>query len=370
MLKVFSPFITVEEAMAMQKVLASQWIGPGPKCTELELRLSELWRVQPANLILVNSCTSAIYLALRSLGVGKGDEVIVPTINFPAVSNAVIQAGAKVVLCDVNPRTLMAEPKHIQPHVRDKTRCVAVLHYGGFACDVIAIRNALPARVLILEDAAVAPVTSLCGKAAGTMGDAGVWSFDAMKILTMGSGGALWLKDELAAHRARKLVNLGMDTESGLSSAECGNPRWWEYHIDAPSGNFASNDIAAAIGLAQLDKLFEMVSKREMLWRRYDANLYGSKVETPPSFMEPNSFYTYWIQTEHRDALASYLLERNIYTTFRYYPLHRVYGIPGKFHGADEAADTTLNLPLHPGMSADDVDNVCKQIQSFFKETL
>ena len=369
-MKVFSPFVGEEEQRAAAEVLESQWLGVGPKCNEMEMRLAELWRVRQSHVILTNSCTSATHLALRSMGIARGDEVIIPTIHFPAAANAVMQLGARVVLCDVHPHSMMPRPHDVQRVLSDRTRAVFLLHYGGRVCGVDAIRTILPPQVMILEDAAVATVSTHNGKAAGTMGDAGVWSFDAMKILTMGDGGALWLKDERHADYARVLTNLGMNSASGSEKARTADSRWWEFNVLAPSGYYASNDVAASIGLAQLRKLHRMIGIRRELYEAYDDMLASEDLPIVlppmPSPCDTSSYYTYWIKTERRDELARYLLDRGIYTTFRYYPLHKVYDLGGHYPGAESAAARTLNLPLHPHMTIEHVIIVVKEIASFF----
>ena len=359
MLKVFSPWVSRAEAVAAEETLLSQWIGVGPRCAEMQRRLATMWQVPVENIILTNSCTSAIFLAMRCLNVKEGDDVIVPTIHFPAVANAILQLGATPVLCDVNPRSLMPEPKHVAAVMTSKTVGFCALHYGGHVCDIDAIRDVLGEHRFIFEDAATATVSTLRGRPAGTIGDAGAWSFDAMKIITMGDGGALYMRDAEAAARARRLCNLGMDSPSGHERAKLTESEWWRFEITEPSGYFASNDIAASIGLVQLDRLEEIVAVRQYIYGVYDAALSMSDVEIgiPPTPPIGNrlSYYTYWIQTRMRNQLASYLRHNDIYTTFRYYPLHRVYGISGDFPGADLAAELTLNLPLHPWLTDEDI---------------
>lgn len=365
---VFSPYVGDEESAAVANVLASQWLGTGTQCVALEQQLASLWKVSVEQLSLTNSCTSAIYVGLRALGVGDGDAVLTPTIQYHAVANAAMMLRARVVLCDVNPRTLMPEPEHIDRTITSDTRVVALLHYGGHVCHTEELRPVIGPRAVILEDAACAPMSLNKGRAVGTLEDCGVWSFDAVKMLTMGSGGALYLKDPEKARRARTLINHGMSVKSGYENRK--SDRWWEFSIESPSGAFASNDISATIGLQQLKKASLLSQKRAALYAAYDAYFGDASlpIYTPPTPepVDTISHYTYWIQTSRRDELARYLLDKGIYTTFRYYPLHRVYGIGGHFPNADRAADMTLNLPLHPFLSVDDVGRVVKEIAAFF----
>ena len=140
--------------------------------------------------------------------------------------------------------------------------------------------------------------------------------------------------------------------------------------MSEPSGRFISNDILAAIGRVQLAKLPQFVERRRQVWQMYQQQLSDLPIHLPP---EPpagcnSTYYLYWIQTEERDDLALHLAEADIYTTFRYYPLHRAFGIAGDFPNADHVAETTLNLPIHPSLTDDDIDHICQSVRDFFRQ--
>jgi aminotransferase len=367
MINVFQPAVGPEELAAVRRVLDSRWLGRGNECESFEAEFAQ--HIKADKVLLFNSCTSALYVGLKAIGIGPGAEVIIPTIHFVAAMNAVIELGATPVLADVDRHTLNITPSEIERLTTNKTAAVILLHYGGHPCDVYAIQSACRGPIAIVEDAAGAVASSYRSRPCGALGDMGVWSFDAMKTMTMGDGGALWLKDAKRFDRAKSLRYLGLEQASGVDALKSGKSRWWEYSVTEPSGRFISNDILAAIGRAQLTKLPQFVKRRWQIWQTYQRELRNLPIRLPPNplpFCE-STYYLYWIQAENRDDLAAHLAEADIYTTFRYYPLHRAFGISGDFPNADYVAETTLNLPIHPSLTDDDVGYVCQSVRSYFR---
>lgn len=367
MIPVFSNTLGIEEVEAFARVCKTRWLGAGPECAAFEDEFSDHLGVPRGHLLLTNCCTSALYLALKALGIGPGDEVIIPTIHFVGAANAVVMAGARLAFCDVDRYTLNATIEYIDDEVTKPTRAILLLHYGGYPCELGDLSDYLK----VIEDAANAPASHYGNKAVGTLGAAGCWSFDAMKIMSMGDGGALWLANEEAVRRARQLRYLGLTERSGVDSADI-KDKWWEFGVDEPSLRFTSNDLAVAIGREQLKKLPGFVARRREVWETYQRELAGvGDLRLPP---EPpagctTSYYLYWIQTARRDELARYLYQNGVYTTFRYYPLHLVkrFGCTERLPNAEYAAQVTLNLPLHQNLTDGDVDKVTSLIRSFYQ---
>jgi len=374
MIQVFSNSLDVIEAQAMMKVLYSKWLGRGERCREFE----QAWdrHIIQEGSLLFNCCTAASKVALQALGVGRGDEVILPTCHFVGVANAVIEVGAFPRFADVDPMTMHILPSEIDRLRNQYTKAVFMLHYGGHAAsmeDIMAASEGL----LVLEDAANGPCTAVDGKAIGTFGDAGVWSFDAMKVLVMGDGGMLWLRDEEAQKRAEALRYMGLapKSKSGIdSSAE--RDRWWEFDLVECSGRYTSNDVLAAAALMQMTRLPATVQRRRDIWRAYQTELRDVPEITRPPEPLPGSTmtgYLYWIQCDDRDLLARYLLDNGVYTTFRYWPLHLVpyyrdMGLcPEALPNAERAAERTLCLPIHQNLTAADVDKVISLVREFYR---
>ena len=204
----------------------------------------------------------------------------------------------------------------------------------------------------------------------GTIGDMGMWSFDAMKILVCGAGAMLCFKDPAIRAKAEKLMYFGLETKSGYENSVA--QKWWEFDISCFGHRAIMDDITATIALAQFDKLPSFLARRKYIHNFYNENLKKlSWIDLPPELPEgcETSYYFYHIQIKNgqRDALAKHLRENGIYTTYRYFPLHRVPGFntSGSFPGADYAADNTLCLPLHQGLSDDDLNLIVQKIREF-----
>ena len=368
MIPIFSNSLGVDEAVAVADVFKSHWLGRGPQCAAFEAEFAAHLGTSAEHVLLCNSCTAGMHVGLRALGIGAGDEVIVPTVHFVAAATLPLELGATVILADVNAWTLNVEPEEIARRLTKRTKAVLLLHYGGHPCDIDAIREVVGPGVGIIEDTANGVSSRYHGRACGTLGDAGMWSFDAMKMLVMGDGGALWLRDGDVIERALRLRYLGLReaTASGTDAQSSGKTHWWEFEVGEPSGRFISNDVAAAMGRIQLKRLEGFIARRRAIWETYQHELADCGLRLPPEPPEgcTTSYYFYWVQTARRDALAYRLREAGVYTTFRYYPMHRALRMDGVYPGADVAADTTLNLPLHQNLTDEDLGHIISTIRS------
>lgn len=365
MINLFQPSVGPTELAAVEAVFASSWLGTGPAVARFEAAFAVHLDRPDEEVVAVASCTEGLFQAVAALELGPGDEVVLPTISFLGAAHAVQATGARVVLCDVDPHTLNPTAEHVRRVLTPATRAALVLHYGGDPGDVAAIAALARERSLtLIEDAAIGLGSAVGGRACGTLGDVGVWSFDSMKVLTGGDGGMVWCRDRALAARIMSAVRLGV-TASGFARRT--NRRWWEIEPAGPGRRATMNDIAAAIAAVQLERLPEFLRRRAAIAAAYDAGFAGLPwLVLPPR--EPHAARTfYWLQTDHRDRLAQHLLDRAIYSSFRYWPLHRtsMYGDPRPFAGADHAAARTLQLPLHQGLSDADVNAVIDAVRQY-----
>ena len=375
MIQIFSNSLGAEEVQAVADVFETRWVGKGKQCDAFEREFADHLHVPPDNVLLLNNCTAAIYVALRALGIGPGDEVIISTINFVATASAVIDMGAVPIFADVDPHTLNILPEEIERVTSKHTKAVFLLHYGGHPASMDEIRAVCGDDILIVEDSANAVSSSYKGRMCGTLGDAGVWSFDAMKILVMTDGGALYLRDENAVQRAlaHRYLGLAPKTTSGTDAMEENQSRWWEYDLMTTAGRFISNDVLAAVGRVQLNKLPAFIARRKQIWSYYQAKLAGVSGLICPPEPAPDSiasYYLYWVQApERRDELAVFLAENGVYTTYRYFPLHLVehYAAKCRLPNAERINETALNLPLHQNMTDGDVQRIVGLVKRFLK---
>jgi len=373
MINVFQPALGQEELETVRRVFESNWVGKGKLTDRFEADFAQYAGVDRSLVRSVNCCTEGLFQSMTLLGIPPGDEVILPTISFVGAANAVAGSGAKPVFCDVDRRTLNPSAEFIEQKITARTRAVMILHYGGVPCPMDEIVELVHRKgIALIEDSACSVASRYKGKACGTFGDVGVWSFDAMKILVTGDGGMLYCRTAELAQRAEEQVYLGILTESGYSSEVDTN--WWEFEISCYGRRAIMNDIASAIGIEQLKRLPAFISRRKQIHELYNRALQDVDwLQTPPEIPPHmhSSYYFYWIQTRSdiRDRLAKHLRDNGIYTTFRYYPLHCVkfYGACTRLPNAEAAAQTTLCIPMHQSLSEEDVHKIVDSIREFGK---
>lgn len=370
------PVVGADELQHVQKVFASNWLGKGQTVKEFETEFARHLNAEPGRFTSTTCGTEAIFLAAELFDFQKGDEIIVPSISFIAVGSAVVTKQAQLVLCDVDRQTLNVTAEHLASKITKKTKAVILTHYGGAPCDMDPILDLCQSKnIRIIEDSACALKSRYKGKACGTMGDMGIWSFEAGKIITTGDGGMVCLKSEEHVRIAKEQWYLGLpgSEKSGMDRANAGNANWWEIQIERPGRRAIMNNISAAIGLAQLDKIDRFIARRKAIDERYREELSAcswiSLPPVPPKDSE-SCHYFFWIQLERRNELALFLREHGVYSTFRYWPLHKVryFGQTASgFPNAEYASLHTLNVPLHHGLSDNDVAKVINLIKQFGK---
>ncbi len=371
MINVYQPTLGKEELDALQEVFESNWLGKGKRVAEFEEKYAGHLGTSKDLVLTTNCCSEGLFSSMHLLDIQPGDEVIVPAISFIGAGNAVCAHGAKLVLCDVDPRTLNARAEDIEKVITPKSKAILLLHYGGIPCEMDEIMAlAKKYNLKVIEDAAAGVCSRYKGKAVGTIGDMGMWSFDAMKILVCGDGAMLHFNTPELRHKADRWLYFGLETKSGYENSIA--QKWWEFDISSFGHRAIMNDVTAAMALEQLKKLPMYMEKRKVVADFYNQNLkLFSWIELPPTQPEyiETSYYFYHVQITNgkRDQFAKFLRESGVYTTFRYYPLHRVpgYGVTGNFPNADYAADNTLNLPIHQSISQDDLNHILAVVKEF-----
>jgi len=376
MISLFQPTLGKEELNEIEKVFESNWLGKGNYVKDFEKGFANNLETSKEHFLSTTSCTEAIFLSVDLFEFNKNDEIIIPSISFPSVGSAIVSKKSKIVFCDVDKRTLNVRAKDIEPYITNRTKAVFITHYGGVSCDmdpIIELCN--NHNIKIIEDSACAIKSFYKGKACGTMGDMGMWSLDAMKTLSTADGGMMYIKDmELRAIAEEQLyLGLPLKQKSGIDSSTEGNASWWEFEMNRAGRRAIMNNVTGAMGCVQLDKLERFIQRRKEIFEKYYNELQKLDwIEVPPKveFDSISSYYFFWIQTEFRDKLAKYLLDNGVYTTFRYWPLHKVkffnvFNQENAYPNTDYIAAHTLNLPLHQALSDDDVEKIIQLIVDF-----
>lgn len=364
MIQIFSNSLGEEELQAIKLVFESKWIGYGKETKLFEKELSDKIN-RP--ILVTNSCTSALYMSMKILDIGKGDEVIIPSIHFIGAANAIIDVGAKPVFADVDLKYLNILPQEIERLRNKNTKALMLLHYGGHPCDMDEIYK-YSKELYIIEDSANSPFSKYKGKNCGTLGDIGCFSFDAMKILCMGDGGAICMRGGLY-NKALEYRYFGIkNQQSGIDSLN--KERWWETELNCISNRNINCDILSAIGRIQLKKVDKFIERRKEIWGRYQGELFMFERPPEPLPQTQSSYYFYWIKSEERDKLAKYLIDNEVYCTFKYPPLHLIdyYNSKVKLPNSELLNEKVLNIPIHQNLSDNDVSKIIETLKKFSLE--
>jgi dTDP-4-amino-4,6-dideoxygalactose transaminase len=366
------PSITDSEIKAVAKVLRSGLLTTGPKVTEFENKFAQ-YIGKSISAVALNSCTAGLYLALKAYGIGRGDEVILPTWTFAATGHVVLWTGAKPVLCDVENATLNIDVEKIKSSITSRTKAIMAVHYAGYPCRMKEIMDiADKYRLLLIEDAAHAVGTIYHGKKIGNFGNVTVFSFYATKNLACGEGGMAVSKDSRIIERMRKLSYFGINKQAFNRYSKKGT---WYYEIEELGYKYNMDSIHAAIGLIQLERLDQMNQRRRNIARMYKDNLDGRINFTEDSSSNYHTYHLFPIRINkgliERDKFICRLKEYNIGTSVHFIPLHRhpFYKkiIKRSFPIADKAFEEIISIPIFADMSDSDVIYVTNSINMILK---
>jgi perosamine synthetase len=334
----------------VRAVLESGALTMGPKVAELEELVAAACGVEHA--VAVSNGTAALHLAVLALGLGEGDEVIVPAYTFPATANVVRLSGAAPVLVDVDPATFNLDLERVAAVVTPRTKAVLAVHLFGRPLDWAALQAAIPERVALLEDAAGALGARWQGRPCGSLGVLGCLSFHPRKIVTTGEGGAVTTDDAGLAEAVRRLRHHGLDARGDIAT---------------PSTNYRLADVLCALGIPQLRRLDELVAARARVAAAYEERLRGV-VELPDVAPgDTHGWQAYVIRLDRRDEALPALRAEGLEVQIGTYALHRLsaYADRGRFPGAEEAFERALALPLHTRLTDADLDRVAEGVARF-----
>lgn len=346
------PDVGEAELAAVADVLASGNLTMGAKVGELEQALAEA--VGTADAVVCSSGTAALHLALLALGVGAGDEVVVPAYTFPATANAVELCGAHAVLVDVDPTTFLVRPELVADAVTARTRAVLAVHLFGRPVDWEELQTAVPQEVALVEDAAGALGARYRGTPCGALGLMGCLSFHPRKIVTTGEGGAVTTDEAELAAAIRRLRHHGIVAGTTMD-------------IPSPGLNYRLPDVLCALGTPQVRRLEKLLTARERVAGWYEERL-GHLVLTPSAAEgDRHGWQAYVVSLDRRDEALDALRSRGIEAQIGTHAVNRLsaYRDSGSFPGAEAAFARALALPFSSTLTEDEVDRVCAALVPF-----
>lgn len=376
MIPVFKPYIGADTTKAAADALDLGWLGMGSYVKEFEEGLAAfLGLADERRVVSVNTCTSALHLALRLAGVGPGDEVITPALNNVGDLQAIGMCGASPVFVDIQDDTLGLDPDRIEEALGPRVKAIIPLHYMGIPCEIDAILELADRHgVRVIEDAAHAFGTRIGGRPVGSYGDLTCFSFDPIKTLTCIDGGAVVAPTEVEAELLYPARLLGMtQTNERLYS----NSRSYAFDVHGQGYRYHLANLHAAIGLSQLAKVGEFIANRRTYGRLYNEMLGDvDEIIVPRSDFEDVGLFHYVIRVldGRRTALAEFLTDRGIDTGIHWIPANRFTWLKGergvdRIPVTDRVGDEILTLPLWSYMDHDVILEVVNGIRAFFNRS-
>ena len=353
MIPLAKPLIGRDEIKAVKRVLKSGNLAQGSEVLAFENAFSKV--VDGRECVAVNSGTSALHVALLSLGIGPGDEVIIPSFTFAATANSVALTGATPVFVDIDPLTYNIDSNLIEAAITSKTRAIQVVHLYGLPADMMKISEiAKKHNLLVIEDVAQAHLAGINGQPVGTFGAAAAFSFYPTKNMTSGEGGMIALKDAQVARKCRLLRNQGMESR---------------YQNEIVGFNLRMTEIHAAIGLAQLRKLPTWTEKRIE-----NAKFLNDNIELAKTPFIPNGYrhvyHQYTIRVAaNRDKISEELTNLGIGNSV-YYPT-QVHKLPAfafelNLPQTKSATETVLSIPIHPSLTLKNLSRIANSVNEVF----
>lgn len=361
--------LTEEDIHAAAEAMRGVFISTGKLVGEFERRLASY--TGNAHAVGLMSGSHALFLALKAHGIGAGDEVITTPMTFVATANAVVHAGATPVFVDVEADTGNMDAARIEAAVTPRTKAILVVHLYGLMCDMKAIRGiASRHNLIVIEDAAHCLEGSRDGVRPGNLSDAACFSFYATKNITSGEGGALVMRDAAKAAAAARMALHGMDR----SAAKRFEGKFVHWDVEEPGFKANMTNIHAAMLTSQMARVDSMLSRREEICRRYAEAFSAVKGLAFPRGREgavhARHLFTLWGDPERRDAVIQGLQDRGVGVTVNYRAVHRLayyrrqYGYShDAFPVAGRIGDSTLSLPLYPGLRDEEIAHVVASVK-------
>ncbi len=366
------PYISKSEILSARKVLNEGWLGLGSYVEKFEKKLSSYLNLKNRFICCVSTGTDALLMSLFAAKVKRGDEVILPSLNFLACAQSILLCGAKPVFCDVDEKTLCIDVEKLKKLINKKTKAVIAVDYSGNIADYKKL-NILKKKYKfkIIQDAAHSFGSVYENKKVGNFSDITIFSFDPIKTITTVDGGAIVVKNLKDLEYLKSIRQLGYSVQPNVAFRD---KKKLAYDVKNLGFQNRMSNVHAAIGLAQIDKINSIISKKRNLCKNYNYLFKkNDKVITPFSTYEKVTPFIYYIrvQKKYRDKLRTYLRKKNIYTGLHWYPNHKLTLFRkckrGDLSVTNKVASELITLPLFYKLEKKEQKYIFNQVQNFFK---
>lgn len=373
-IRLFYPLIDEQDARSISVALDEAWLGLGKHVYEFEQLWEKRLCLEPGHAIATNSATAALHLSLLLADLPPASEVLVPSLTFISSVSTIVQAGHVPVFVDVDEQSLTVSVSDLARKITSKTKAIVVVHYGGEPCDMPAIIElAHEHKLIVIEDCAHTQGSTYKGRPLGSWGDFGCFSFEEKKGMTTGDGGMIVTKKRNDALRAKHMRWLGIDKDTWQRSSSNQGHHNCYYEIHELGYKYNMNNLAARLGISQLQKLDRINSIKRTHIQHYLERLSGIPAVKPllPYSLLSDESCSYWLfglRVENRDKLMTHLDETNISYGMHFTPINE----QPIFHGSGHTPVTSriakqiITLPLSPGHSHEQIEYVCQEIIAFF----
>lgn len=377
-----APDIHQDEIDEVEACLRSGWLGTGPRVARFEAEFARYQGLQPAQVAGLNSCTAALHVSLVAAGLEAGSEVITTPLTFCATVNAILHAGLRPVLADVDPLTQNIDPDAIEAAITSRTRAILPVHFAGRPCEMDRIMAiARKHDLMVIEDCAHAIETKYHGQKAGTFGDFGCFSFYVTKNVVTGEGGMVIGRDEALIARTRILALHGMSKDAWHRFSDAGHKH---YQVIESGFKYNMIDMQAAIGIHQLARVEQALQRRQAIWKYYARVLRDSPLglPPPPAANTRHAFHLYTVMVDEtlcgvsRDAFLDGMTSQGVGTGVHYlsvpehpYYQQRLGWRPEQWPNAMRIGRQTVSLPISPKLTDTDVERVSSAIDNVLATT-
>lgn len=371
---VYQPYLGEEIQQAAADAIQAGWLGMGMLSQQFEHGIDDFLQLDGRRAVSTNSCTEAIHLAARLIGLGPGDEVICPSFTYVAGHQAISRTGAEIVFCDIEPDHLGIDPTKITELITERTKAILAVDYLGFPCQLDAVLEIAATHGLrVIEDAAHAFGSLSNGRPVGSFGDITCFSFGPVKMITTLEGGAVITGDPADVQVLHELRHLGINSDT---DARYRNQRNWDFDVVRQGYRCHLGSVPSAMGLAQLKLIDEFIRNRQDYCRYYDTAFDGlADVELFDTDWKEVAPYIYVLRLRdgaRRQALIDHLKARGIGSGIHFLGAHNFSFYANSRRGdlsvTERVTQQVLTLPLHPYMSEETLDAVIAGVRSFFQE--